>query len=311
MANSSAVGAISPEHLDENGLRLLVRAFYRALLRREPDPHGFEHHVARLRDFGGLQGVERLLASFLSGSEFSDRQKEKYGVLSDTVEPLSNTEKATEVGQIISLGTHCYTSALLKRNGLKHFSGPFDWIFSSPGMVRHCLEDNFATFLDRAYYEPVPVEQRKEAAHGRCEHSFYRERFGVRSLFNHHDAHTVEHHGYFVRCVERFRRSAAANARTLFVQCLRERSNAVREFEATAEVISRVSRGGILNVFVIANDVSGTVMPEMSLLHEVGRHRLYRLVPVSAWRALTFEEQIDEIAIVRALHRYSLRLGTA
>lgn len=304
-------GLDSHLELDDVGVRLLVRAFYRCLLGREPDPQGFEHNVERLHGLGGFRGVEQMLSSFMAGSEFTRRQKERYGALSLATEDLHSGDASVEISSIVSLGTHCYTSAMLKRNGLKRFSGPFDWVFSSTAMVRHCLEDDFRTFLDRGHYEPVAGEQRKEPSHGRCEHRFYRENFGVRSLFNHHDAATDEHHGYFARCVERFRSCAAGNGRPLFVQCLRERSDAVREFEATVQVLDRVTRGGVLNVFVVAQEPHGGVMPELTLAHEVGHHRLYRLGPVSHWRSLAFDDAMDEVAIVRALRRYPLRLAPA
>ena len=32
---------------------------------------------------------------------------------------------------------------------LRKYAGPFDWLYSSADMIRHCLEDGFRAFLDR------------------------------------------------------------------------------------------------------------------------------------------------------------------
>ncbi|MDV2983550.1 UNVERIFIED_CONTAM: DUF1796 family putative cysteine peptidase [Methylobacteriaceae bacterium AG10] len=92
----------------------------------------------------------------------------------------------------ISLGSHCHTAQILKGLGLRTWSGPFDWIFSSPGMVRDCLADDFSELLDRRHYESTPLPERRAPDETRCRHRLYRDRHAIPFVFNHHDPATSD-----------------------------------------------------------------------------------------------------------------------
>lgn len=92
----------------------------------------------------------------------------------------------------VSLGSHCHMAQILKTEGLRTWSGPFDWIFSAPGMVRDCLADDFTALLDRSQYESTPLEERVAPHETRCGHRLYRERHAIPFVFNHHDPATSE-----------------------------------------------------------------------------------------------------------------------
>ena len=111
----------------------------------------------------------------------------------------------------ISLGSHCHTAQILKRTGLRTWSGPFDWIFSSPGMVRDCLADDFAGLLDRAQYESTSPDARPAPHEWSCRHRLYAERHAIPYVFNHHDPATSEADYRFLR--EGVRRLRTALAR--------------------------------------------------------------------------------------------------
>lgn len=87
---------------------------------------------------------------------------------------------------IFSLGTHCYTAHVLKQLDLGRKKSPFDWLFSRPVMIAHCLDDNFSTFLDAGYYRHVPVDRRGDPNHGKCSHIVY-DSMTLEPIFNHHD----------------------------------------------------------------------------------------------------------------------------
>jgi hypothetical protein len=112
-------------------------------------------------------------------------------------------------------------STVLKRTGLKTESYPFDWIFSSEEMVKHCIEDNFKTFLDKSEYNT------NFADHSICEHKFYstivenhqndESRDDV--IFNHHNPLTsVEDYEYFKRCVQRFKNLLSSDDSKVFLK---------------------------------------------------------------------------------------------
>ena len=53
---------------------------------------------------------------------------------------------------VTSLGSLCTAARWIEEEGLRTGSDPFDWIYSSPAMVRHCLKDDSKAFLDRSKY---------------------------------------------------------------------------------------------------------------------------------------------------------------
>jgi hypothetical protein len=95
----------------------------------------------------------------------------------------------------ISVGPTCTASELLEHLGLRQAAYPFDWLISSLGMVEHCLDDDFATFLDRG--------QHRWRGKRQSDHAFYREAFGLEAVFHHHPMPRELAH--FERTVERFR----------------------------------------------------------------------------------------------------------
>jgi hypothetical protein len=96
-----------------------------------------------------------------------------------------------EINNVCSFGTFCHTSYLLKRNGWKRNSYPFDWIFSSKSMIIDCLEDGFKKFLDKSLYTSISETN--------CGHNLY-----GNSMFMHHNPlNNEKDYEYFVRCVNR------------------------------------------------------------------------------------------------------------
>lgn len=87
----------------------------------------------------------------------------------------------------ISLGCHCQMAHVLKTLDLRMWSGPFDWIFTMPGMVRDCLADDFAALTDRQELESIPEAERRGPDNWKGRHRLYRERHGLECVFNHHD----------------------------------------------------------------------------------------------------------------------------
>jgi len=105
---------------------------------------------------------------------------------------------------VCSLGTLCQSSQNFKRYGFKKESYPFDWIFSKPSIIRHCIIDDFILFLDRTLYTT------RDGNLGG--HNYYDS-----NMFNHHNPNkNNEHYSYFQRCVERFRKLLKSPANKLF-----------------------------------------------------------------------------------------------
>mmetsp|Transcript_17502 Transcript_17502/g.47948 ORF Transcript_17502/g.47948 Transcript_17502/m.47948 type:complete len:662 (+) Transcript_17502:70-2055(+) len=116
----------------------------------------------------------------------------------------------------ISLGSLCATAAWLQGQGLRMGAGPFDWVHSSPAMVRHCLRDDFAEYTDRSQY--VVTGQH-------VGHKLYSTMlFGTRreGVWLHHDPlHKDEDYDLLLRSVSRLRQALLkSNGRKLLVLCI-------------------------------------------------------------------------------------------
>jgi hypothetical protein len=119
---------------------------------------------------------------------------------------------------VIGLGTLCLTSQTLKQMGFKNSSMPFDWIFSSPEMVEHAIADDFREFLDRKNLKAVPNDLRPELDHYLADNVFYRDNFGMKYIYNHHNPDdNDDDYDYFCRCVDRFRSTLNSSKKVLFV----------------------------------------------------------------------------------------------
>lgn len=87
----------------------------------------------------------------------------------------------------VALGTFCHVATALRDRGLRRWTGPFDWLFSTPLMLAECLADDCATLLDPRHLRSVPAAALTGGAARQCRHPLYEERFGLPTIFNHHD----------------------------------------------------------------------------------------------------------------------------
>jgi hypothetical protein len=93
--------------------------------------------------------------------------------------------------QFISLGTLCHTAETLKKIGLRQEAMPFDWVFSTPSIIKNCLDTKFEVFRDRTLY--CKTSYRKSG------HVIYGPNF-----FNHKDITCECDYQYYKRTIERF-----------------------------------------------------------------------------------------------------------
>jgi hypothetical protein len=198
----------------------LVEALYRGILSRAPDEKGF---------FGKIQGLMSLgstateLTAFVRGFLLSQEYQEKATrQFAQRLIPPPTTLNNEPV-DIVSLGSHCLVAHALKKMGLKRYSCTFDWIFSRPSMVEHCIKDSFAMLTDRSQYQSVTNESGTELR-GLCHHAFYRNSFDIDRVFNHRDMRREDNYQYILRCIHRFTRLLESANRKIFVLLSRESS---------------------------------------------------------------------------------------
>ena len=285
-----------------------VAALYHGLLNREPDEVGQGLHLQKLAAQADPdRALVGALRDFLGSEEFRNRY------LSDDLLRRLSTQFDEPGGPVFehvaSLGTHCYASWALKQEGLKRYSLPFDWIFTTLSMVRHCIEDDFHTFLDRSHHGVTPLSARPRPDEDVGWHRFYEDEFGVRSVFNHQDPTDDVVHAYFVRAVERFRRLLANPAPKLFLAIANDRRILQGDFERLAATLERVT-GNMRLLVIRVLDPSNTPREYgFTRLAEVGQHRLLAFQPTSLLRGLGFDRRFDDFLVrgqLRSL-RFALR----
>ena len=228
--------------------------------------------------------------------EAANRDNQIQTFLRDAVEQLAPWLKSTHV---IGLGTHCYTSWVLKQAGLKATSMPFDWMFCSPPMAAHCLDDDFATFLDKKWYSPVPVEDRQFPHVNLCDHRYYRDRFGVRFAFNHRNPTREDDYGYFVRAVERIRDIARSDDGVLILTTFRDYHGHEEHFQELEQSVRRYFSSCKL-IGVAIKGPSGT-LPESRVISKTEDCTLLMFTPSSEWEALQFQSYFDDLCLFLAL----------
>ena len=181
---------------------------------------------------------------------------------------------------VVSIGCSCQTAWQIENAGLRRYSGPFDWVFSSPLLVQHCLDDDFSTFLDRPNY--VQGSSRTQWSP-----RIYVEGLSQAVMFNHHDMGIDEDYERIVRTVERFRRLLVLPDRKLFVMTVPYGLLDQASRLALVETFSRHTtnfRILLLGVEAALKDVSGQDagrLPLASCDLRDATHEAWRFQPVS------------------------------
>lgn len=204
--------------------------------------------------------------------------------------------------QVVPLGTHCFTAALLKRWGWRRQAGPFDWLFTTLPMITHMIEDDFERFLDPAEYRPVPEPDRKAGVEvNRVNHAYYHRQFGVEHVFNHHDVHLPADYQHFVRAVERFRSLLASDEAKLFLAFRWHETGFEHELEGLHRALASRTRRFALHVVAVDALPSERVLPQLEHVVNAEGYGAWIFRSVSHWGPLAFSSKLDELCLHRAV----------
>ncbi len=296
---TTSFAAVSPP-LPVHDATEIVAAFYRELVGRDADEPGLREYVRRLR--AGMPGttVPAIVHEIVSSQEAG---RVRVGAVLAEAARVARAGREADVLPIVSLGTHCYTATLLKSAALKSASYPFDWVFGSPAMVAHCLEDDFAAFLDPKYYEYVSPERRRDGPTvNLCDHTLYRDEFGVSFVFNHRNPLEAGDYEYLRRCVERFR-ELARHGRATFLLATHDSLYWERGFERLSAALRAYAPASRL-VYVVVTESADRVVPAARVAAERDGHTLVELAAGSKWLPLWFANPLDDMALLaEALQR--------
>ena len=278
-----------------------VAFLYREIFGREPDAEGFLAHVTYLEREKTIAAAESLLHRFLSSPEACSALGPRlFG------QNIGGPRYSDDpVSFVVGLGTHCYTGAMLNRQQLRQFSGPFDWLFSNLGMVAHCLDDDFKTFLDPQYFRPVPAEERRDGPTvNLCDHTYYLQHFGQRFVFNHTDPTSDKGWDYLKRCVDRMRSVLSSPDKKMFVcVTLKGAYSSTLIMSVFDAIARRTKRFELLCIVVEKPDVKA-VMPVVEPIALATGARVFLQIPLSELGGTAFANPIDELPLVRLLHQY-------
>jgi hypothetical protein len=287
-------------------IRRLVRDLYRAVLGRDPDPDGAQTYEQLIRRIGAERAVPRILKAFSASPEYEARTGPLAVAYVNSTMATHGTELVggRPIAHLASLGSFCLPGNVLRNNGLKRYSLPFDWIFSSPQMLIDCLADDFSALLDRRYYRSISEGRWAPGA----EHELYLENYGIRSVFAHRDPTREEDYLYFTRCVERFRNLLRSRHPKLFLIMGRPNHALPNGFPRVLEQLSRFTTGFVL-LGIDVLDPAGDGQCALSQIARIDQHSLFRYLPASYdAEGARFPDRIDDWNVLRLVYRYRLAL---
>lgn len=213
----------------------------------------------------------------------------------------------------VSLGTVCHMASVLRDLGLRRWTGPFDWVLSTPALVADCLREDFRSYLDPALLRSVPETERTGGAKRQCRHPTIEARYGVPILFNHHDPLTSEvDRRALTRAVARLRAILESGHDNVFYLMAVDFDLPAAEIQALGRLLATFpSRNALVTVTVSAGDDGRrelVVEPEADF--EVLGVAL-RLRSGSPWRGLSFAEAADDALLAQGVIQASAALVSA
>lgn len=296
--------SIAEQANDDAELRdQLIAVAYRHAFGRVPDGEG----LAAYRAFLGAEPFERM-PDLLSTLIMSEEGRAYSALASQTLDlRLGHRMIAGKVpARVVGLGMRCTTAQLLQDIGARSSSYPFDWIFSTPEVVVHCLEDDFGLLLRREEYLPTSSQQRGRNL-ALCDHRTFRDDFGVWNMFNHHNPMEPSGFTYLQRCVDRFRALAIAEDPTLFVVLADNHTEPDAAYLRLAGLLHRFCQAPAALLFItIDNRSSPGPIPLVSTLRSDGDHELIRFQAVGALGGIRFDTAVDQAILEAIVRRYDV-----
>lgn len=294
------------ESLSHDSTESAFKALYAVILGRQASDAEIAHWVSQHPKLD-IIGLVNLIYAFSNSPEVQGKRN-LAGKFGDIIGKSREAEGVEAVKAVISLGDHCFTSTALKLAELRTYSGPFDWIFSSPDMVIHCLKDDFKTFLDRRFHEAIPVDKRWDGPDvNLANHIFYKDNYGVNSVFNHHDPITEEGYAYFQRCVEWFRKVSTSGQRNLFLMVSPHSNKTAEQFHELSRCLKLISdKNELLFLATADRPVDRFDVSEISILETLQSDYLLLISTASKVGGVAYDDPFWNLVLERILKTYSI-----
>jgi hypothetical protein len=218
---------------------------------------------------------------------------------------LASAWSGKRFSMAISLGSWRQPAQVLSNLEYRAFPGPFDWIISSPEMLAHVLQDDFRLFLGRDEYEPVPISTRAQPEANLCDHRYYREKFGLRYVFNHHSPDQANDYAHYQRSVQKFRTALKEEAPPLLVLVTRDKLVMSRFAPLQAAIERHCDNYGLLLVrFVVDN--APTDDEYIKLIHHDDTVLALELRVTGPSNDMIFVEESDNVRFLELLESFDV-----
>ena len=205
-----------------------------------------------------------------------------------------------EMTSHLSLGASGYTAGMLRRFGLRRWSGPFDWLSATPAMIREIIADDFTSFLDPASWQPIIAAERPDGRFYQCRHTRYEDRHQQPCILHAADMTQPGGLAYMARCVTRFRQSMHGLANKILLQVVPEGDDPAREFRATADLLEGYGRSFQFVMVSLLPEHGEGPFPEIEPAMAHGRHRLLRARLLAPIIGIEAADMLDEVILLRA-----------
>jgi len=129
------------------------------------------------------------------------------------------------------MGSRCATATIIKNLGLKHESYPFDWMVSKLPTIQHCIQTDFAEFLNPTNYVMSTCDTTQK-----CDNEvkvlnteqvlinkYYQKDLVINTTYhfelamNHKNILNTDDRNYYYRCIDRLYKQLNSNEKKLLL----------------------------------------------------------------------------------------------
>lgn len=285
-----------------------IDSLYKEFLGRGVDPDGLRYHMQHFIRLGFSKGTQCSVNILMNSDEFQINYNSKKKISFPSGTKLINNKR---IEHVISLGNHCLPAIIMKKYGLKKYSTPFDWIFSSPEMVIDCLNDNFTTFMNPIYLKSITQSRKNNDNEPGTSHLLYENKYNLSEIFAHRDITNDNDYSYFVRAIERFNSILRKDDGKIFIMISRPEQMLEKNFSDLACLLNKKTSNFAFYAFQLIQPTrtENKTFASLKMTKSKDSSFLYELTPsVDEGSTGRFDNHLDEAMIISLLSEYNIHI---
>ncbi|HCA3523971.1 TPA: DUF4214 domain-containing protein [Klebsiella aerogenes] len=288
-----------------SALRFITNS-YVDILGRQADKDGALNYL-HLFETETFANASRLVTkSLINSDEFKNKNQSHQGSLFIHGTDLINGK---EVKNIIPLGSHCLAASILKKYNLKKHSYPFDWIFSSPGVVYECLCDDFKTFMDKQHHISITGNRINNSPEQGATHKYFESKYGTKEFFTHRDITLKENYEYYERTINRFLNALSSDDGKVFIIISRGQHDLTSNFDKISTKLNEKTKNFHLIAVQLVHTRTESFPLSLKVLKSKPNSTLYEFSSesVEEFRG-SYPSVTDEMIILSLLSKFKFSL---